>query len=262
MRIEVHTQAELEDALALHGHDPQATLVLQGPPDEVLRVSRPTEATLEATQGRVEVAGDAQLSATGTAVVNARSRAVVIASGDALVLGCGTASIALFDRASARLGDDTGAARFSGQCQVTRDPEAVRRLVPELPPQGWAYIAGPSTDATYLAYDTGEVWNGHPQYAFDAGELTRFIANGDGVDANGEGLQVRPEGGFVDVVDQWSLPLEPITVDGRELWVPDGRLWETSEPSDLRQPDQPIPGAPTPPGVDGLPFVPTQGPHL
>lgn len=263
MRLEIRSQAELEDALARHGADPHATLVLLGPPDEVLRVSRRTEATLTAAEGRIEVAGDAQLSANGTAVVNARADAVIFASGFARVLGCGTASIALFERASANLADGTGAARFSAHSYVTHDPDAARRLVAQLPPHGWAYIAGPRTDATYLAYDTGQVWNGEAQYAFDATELTRFIANGDGVDANGEGLEVHAEEGFVDVADQWAVPLESLTVDGRTLWVPDGRLWDPAGHGDVEPSGLPVPGSPTLTGPDGGTLPPAQqGPHL
>lgn len=88
---------------------------------------------------------------------------------------------------------------------------------------------GPLTGATYETFATGGTWNGNPVMAFTAQEIRAFITAGDGVDANGTGLQIRDDE-VVDVDDGWSegVPtfLASIRGEMRLLYAPQGRAWD------------------------------------
>jgi hypothetical protein len=79
----------------------------------------------------------------------------------------------------------------------------------------------------YRAIATGEYWNGSPMLAFKTNELKRMILNGDGDDANGEGL-VLIAGKIYDV-SNGEHELVPLLPQGYTYLVPQGRAWEEVE---------------------------------
>lgn len=257
MSITVSTQAQLDTALDELGTNSHERILIDADPGEVVHLARRVAADVVARSGRVEVAGSAHLVATDQAVVFARGDAIVAARGQALVLACGQSGVALWEQASAHLTGEAAATRFSAGCEVVADPQADRRPVIDLPQDGWTYVAGPRTDATYRAYDTGSRWNGLPELGLHTGELARFIANGDGLDANGEGLAV-VDGTFVDITDGVAEPVRVEQVHGHPVWVPAGRVWLQASRFDVAQPPEPVPGAPVVPGTVGQPRLPSQ----
>lgn len=228
MRHTITTQLQLDQAVRAIGQD---TLFVDGG-DSVLRLAHPTVAVscVVVTGGRMEVAGHAKVTATGHAVINARGDAVVFAYGNALVLACANANIALYGHASAHLAPGANATRLSADATVVADPDASRRLVSTPPPPGAVYVPGPATDATYLARPT--TYGREPMFAFEADELARFVAQGDGQRPSSaeadvvEVLSVDRDGNVVDVTADQPLPLARTVIDGRVMYLVDARLWE------------------------------------
>lgn len=91
-------------------------------------------------------------------------------------------------------------------------------------------VVGPVTGRHYSAYDIGEEMSGAQGLGFDRDVLVEMIQAGDGVDANGEGMELRDDGRLVDVEDGrvWQIPRRLDRFEGqpRELYMTPGRMWD------------------------------------
>ena len=97
----------------------------------------------------------------------------------------------------------------------------------------YVFVVGESGNR-YLAYETGETWNGVAVLGFTWTELSAMVRLGDGADGNGEGIRSVGAYGFVDITSGESAPVPSdwypiLSGTSVRLYVPEGRIWEVSE---------------------------------
>lgn len=100
------------------------------------------------------------------------------------------------------------------------------------------YVLGESGRKHRAYAIPGEAWNGAPVLGFRDSDLEALILCGDGMDSNGEGLQMDSYGQFSDLTDGESETIPSAWIvygerldwriwdrEGR-LYFPQGRVWQ------------------------------------